>query len=89
MNAIFSRRRRVTPVEDRLPPEEVARLAERLAASGYVLPTSSEALARLGELRGMYEPYALALSRHFLMPLPSWLPPAGAPDNWQRLEQLE
>jgi hypothetical protein len=34
----------------------------------------------------MYEPYAEALSRHLLMPLPAWMPPAGAPDNWQRIE---
>ena len=39
------------------------------------------------ELRAMYEPYAEALSRHLLMPLPAWVPPAGAPDNWQRLEE--
>ena len=89
MHAIFSRRRRPTVGVDRLPPPELARLQERLTASGFSLPTTDDALARLAELREMYEPYALALSRHFLMPLPSWAPPSGAPDNWQRLEQIE
>ena len=89
MHAIFSRRRRPTVGMDRLPPSELARLQERLAATGFGLPATEDALARLAELREMYEPYALALSRHFLMPLPSWAPPPGAPDNWQRLEQID
>jgi hypothetical protein len=31
----------------------------------------------------MYEPYVQALSEFLLMPLPAWVPPAGAKDNWQ------
>jgi hypothetical protein len=34
-------------------------------------------------MRAMYEPYALALSRHLMMPLPTWLPPEKAKFNWQ------
>lgn len=86
MNAIFSRRGRVAPSEERLPPAELARLRERLEASAFVLPVNPEALARFAELRAMYEPYARTLSRHLLMPLPPWLPAPNAPDNWQRLE---
>jgi hypothetical protein len=89
MNAIFTHRRSVPIGEDRLPSVELARLQERLEASGFFLPASPEGVARLTELRGMYEPYALALSRRFLMPLLAWVSPAGAPDNWQRLEGSE
>jgi hypothetical protein len=38
---------------------------------------------RLGSLRRQYEPYARALSDLLLMPLPPWLPPEGAKDNWE------
>ena len=89
MNAIFSRRRPVPTADDRLPAEEIVRLRERLALSGFDLPAASDATGRLAELRAMYEPFARTLSRHFLMPLPPWLPSAGAPDNWQRLEALD
>ena len=34
----------------------------------------------------MYEPYARALAEHLLMPLPRWVPPVGARDNWQTTE---
>jgi hypothetical protein len=86
MNAIFSRRRPVPDADDRLRPEELERLLERLAASDVLLPRTPDVLGRLAELRAMYEPYARALSRHLLMPLPPWLPAANAPDNWQSLE---
>jgi hypothetical protein len=33
----------------------------------------------------MYEPYAHALSVFLLMPLPDWIPPEGARDNWQAM----
>jgi hypothetical protein len=86
MNAIFSRGRAVPDAGDRLSPAELSRLRERLAASGFDLPPGSETDGRLAELRSMYEPYARALSRRFLMPLPPWVPASNAPDNWQRLE---
>lgn len=71
--------------ENRLPPEELARLHARLVESGLDIPASKEAEARLAELRTMYERHAEALSRYLLMPLPAWTPPAGAPDNWQTM----
>jgi Ion channel len=69
--------------EDRLPPAELARLRAALAASGMPLPEGEAVDDRLGHLRRLYEPYANALSRFLLMPLPPWLPPEGAKDNWQ------
>ncbi len=77
---------RVRPVKDgpdRLPPPDLERLRAILAESGLHLRADDAALKQLTELRGMYEPYALALSRHLLMPLPTWLPPEKAKFNWQ------
>jgi hypothetical protein len=81
---IFSPRPR--PLEtDRLPPSELARLRDVFASAEIAIREGEESDRRLAELRAMYEPYASALSRHLIMPLPSWVPPAGAPaDNWQR-----
>jgi hypothetical protein len=38
---------------------------------------------KLSELRRLYEPYADALARYLLMPLPKWLSDKQAFDNWQ------
>ena len=35
------------------------------------------------ELRLLYEPYVVALSELLLMPLPPWILPANAIDNWK------
>ena len=69
---------------DRLAPPELARLCEALTSAGTPIRKGEET-DRLAELRAMYEPYAMGLSSHLIMPLPSWVAPAGAPaDNWQR-----
>jgi hypothetical protein len=73
---------------DRLPPSELARLRTALAASGMPLSEDSSADERLKHLRSQYEPYATALSRFLLMPLPPWLPPEGAKDNWQNTDRM-
>ncbi len=73
------------PGENRLPASELARLRMRLAESGVPISGEKEFEGRLTELRAMYERHAEALSRHLLMPLPAWTPPAGAPDNWQTM----
>jgi len=73
---------------DRLPPSELARLRTALAASGMPLSEDPSADERLKHLRSQYEPYALALSRFLLMPLPPWLPPEGAKDNWQNTDRM-
>lgn len=77
---------RVRPIRDgtdRLPLEDLDRLRDQLAGSGLHLRRDEAALKQLAELRAMYEPYALALSRHLMMPLPTWLPPQKAKFNWQ------
>ncbi len=75
-------RRPAAPDPDRLPPSELARLREALAAARVPLQPGAEADAHLGELRSMYEPMVAALSSLLLMPLPPWMPPAPARENW-------
>jgi hypothetical protein len=76
-------RKPLAAAPDRLPPEELARLRVSLSSAGIVLQEGHEAEERLAHLRRQYEPYAQALAALLLMPLPPWLPPAGARDNWQ------
>ncbi len=68
---------------DRLPPTELQRLREILAAAGVRLSDGPDAEQRLSELRQMYEPYANALAEYLRMALPPWLPAGGGIDSWQ------
>ena len=77
---------RVPPIEpesDRLPDGRLRRLREELGAAGLDLREGIEADRALAELRGMYEPFVAALSRHFSLELPPLLPEAAIVDNWQ------
>ena len=38
---------------------------------------------KLTKLRGMYEPYVLALSRYLYMELPPWILAKEITDNWR------
>ena len=71
------------PAGDRLPPEDLARLRDRLAGGGMRFTARPDFEARLAELRRMYEPYVIALSRYLALPLPPWIRAAERPDNWQ------
>jgi hypothetical protein len=72
------------PDVDRLPPADVARLREVLAAARIGLRQGREADEQLAQLRRMYEPYVNAISDYLLMPLPPWMPAPGLKDNWQK-----
>ena len=43
----------------------------------------ADAEHRLTEMREMYEPYVAALSEFLVMPLPPWILPEDAIDNWK------
>ena len=73
----------IEPDPDRLPEDRLRRLREELGAAGLDLREGEEADRALAELRGMYEPFLAALSRHFLLDLPPLLPEAATVDNWQ------
>jgi ion channel len=68
---------------DRLPASVLARLRAELEAAGMPLARGAEVDTRLADLRRMYEPYAIALSRHLLQPLPEWHYERRRRDNWQ------
>jgi nitrate reductase NapE component len=70
------------PPADRLAPDDEKRLEDFLAAGGVSLPAAEGPAARLTSLRATYEPYVQALSTFLVMPLPAWMPPAEAKDQW-------
>jgi len=70
------------PEPDRLPAASLARLRRELASASVVLREGPDADEKLAELRQMYEPIVESLSRLLLMPLPPWMPPARARENW-------
>ena len=73
----------IEPDPERLSPERLRALRERLKAAGLVLGDGDAVDRRLNELRGMYEPFVNALSRYFLLPLPPVLLDGEPVDNWQ------
>jgi hypothetical protein len=71
------------PGTDRLSGEDFAQLRETLA--GTSLPLRADRLTEKGlaELRGMYEPYAHALSSFLMMALPGWQQEKRVDPNWR------
>ena len=68
---------------DRLPPEDLARLRETLAASGLHLRSDMKADQKIAKLRLLYEPYMQGISRNLLVTLPPWVRTEVRKDNWQ------
>jgi Ion channel len=73
----------VDPPADRLPPERWKTLRESLEQAGLELKDGEAVEKRLTELRGMYEPFVVALSQRFLIPLPPVFIDGEPVDNWQ------
>ena len=69
--------------ETRLSSAELARLRGILKQNGIHISGDAETEQRLLELRLMYEPYVAALSEWLMMPLPPWILPPDAIDNWK------
>jgi hypothetical protein len=67
----------------RLPKAELDRMRDILRQNGINLSDGEETERRLMEFRAMYEPYVHALSEWLLMPLPPWILPKDAIDNWK------
>jgi hypothetical protein len=70
-------------VKSRLSHEDVNRARQILSESGILFCPTSDEEQKLNELRAMYEPYVSALSEWLLMPLPPWILPKDAIDNWK------
>lgn len=71
------------PEADRLPPEILERLRNKLREHGASFISTPEADQKLLELRRMYEPYVNALAHHLNQTLPPWIPDHKGKDNWQ------
>ncbi|MBC8141052.1 MAG: two pore domain potassium channel family protein [Armatimonadetes bacterium] len=71
------------PTYDRLPPEDLAKLQQLIRDAGTPFSEQDEAVARLNELRALYEPYVLFLGERLAQRVPNWLPDPSVPDNWQ------
>ena len=68
--------------EDRLPAERYERMHSRLCEAGVRVCRDEDSMARLRKMRSLYEGHAVALSRHFRMPLPEWVVEHPHKDNW-------
>lgn len=68
---------------DRLLPAEFERLRGLFAEAGVPFDEASQVERRLSELRAMYEPFAVGLSRRLLFNLPPLLATTEPVDNWQ------
>lgn len=70
------------PVGD-LPERLSADEAQQLLTQRLVSAPTPEQLARLNELRALYEPFIHSLAHYFRFRLPRFTPGRSAPDNWQ------
>jgi hypothetical protein len=77
------RRRPTAPAADRLPPARLTELLVELRKAGVATRDDAEAVAKLEELRNLYEPFLSGLSSYFLLPIPEIWPVDEAPDNWR------
>jgi hypothetical protein len=68
---------------ERLTQTDFASLVSALARHRTCLKSDSIREQELAELRRTYEPFACALSRHFLMALPPWISDGQDRDNWK------
>jgi len=71
------------PAPEARQPPSLDRLRPVVAAAGLPLAESGALEARLAEVRQLYEPYATALSRFLLQPLPAWQYEQLRHDNWE------
>jgi hypothetical protein len=82
LSLVMRRAPRTMPA-DRLPETRLKELLAALRAAGVSVRDDAGALARLTELRGLYEPFAAALGQYFRLPLADVWPAEDKPDNWQ------
>jgi hypothetical protein len=75
--------RPIEPPADRLPPARLPQLLSRLEQAGLQLRGDEAVQTRLRELRATYEPFLIALSDSFLLPIPPVFLDEEPVDNWQ------
>ncbi len=70
--------------KDRLPPQDVAEVRSLLVECRAASRCGEAGDRKLIELREMYEPYLVGLSKRLMMPLPSWGVGSTFVENWKR-----
>lgn len=78
----------VNDATDRLPPERYEQLYDLLCQSGVKVCRDGNSIARLREMRALYEGYAKALADYLCMPLPPWIADQPHKDNWLAVARL-
>jgi len=73
---------------ERLPQGDFDRLCGVMGDMQLRLCGDAASGERLKTIRGMYEPYAGALSDYLMMPLPAWVPVTKEKDQWRLLTKL-
>ncbi len=68
---------------DRLPAQELNWLKQSLAERGVKLRDGVGFEEKLGDLRSLYEPYAVAIALNLSITLPPWIHREKQKDNWQ------
>lgn len=69
--------------DDRLPPQDLARLRSVVAKAGFQVRDDEASHKKLATLRAMYEPYLHALSQFLYMEVPPWILAKEITDNWK------
>jgi hypothetical protein len=82
LSQVFGTRPGTLP-HDRLPPDDLRRIREKLAQYGLRMHDTEDADRQLVTLRNMYEPYVYALAAYLNQTLPPWIPQKKGKDNWQ------
>jgi hypothetical protein len=78
----------VTNIKDRLPPEGFDVLYKMLCQGGVSVCRDPGSMARLAQMRGLYEGHAEAMSQYLCMALPPWVAERPHKDNWQTVARL-
>jgi hypothetical protein len=76
-------RQPVKVAADRLPDVRLRELLAELKKAGVAVRDDDAAVARLAELRGLYEPFAVGAAAYFRLFLPHVWPQDERPDNWR------
>ncbi len=74
--------------QDRLSPGAFTHLHDLLCQAGTRVAQDPGSLARLNEMRALYEPYVGALCRHLSMDLPPFVAEQKRKDNWQTVAKV-
>ncbi len=73
---------------DRLAPGAFTLLHDLLCQAGTRVSQDSGSMARLSEMRALYEPYVESLSRLLLVELPPFVEEHARRDNWQAVAKV-